>query len=716
MFHQALEILEKKYGSGNPQIAPTVINYGILYLDIQDYQKAESFFQRTLELLKKLPPNDYDSSIVLSNLGLAYLGEGKYAEAKTVLERSLALREKLFGTEHARVAMCLRDLADVHRAQGDYSKAEALYLRALKIFEKVYGPDYPDLVSALQGLAVVSAANGNITKTVSYQARANDITERNILYNLVLGSERQKLAYLERLSDTVDLTLSLHIQLAPDNFEARKLAATMLIHHKGRVLDWMTDNLAVLRQRAGPEDRALIQQLNETTSQLANLVLNGPQKMSLAEHQQKIQTLEEKTEKFETEISHRSAGFYQRRNPVDVSKIQAAIPLDTALLEFGIYRPFDPKIADDKKAFGASRYVVYIFRRGKIDWKDLGQTKAIDVLVAAFRNALRDPKRGDVSHAARAIDEKILKPIRPLLGKATQLFISPDGELNLIPFQALLDEQNHYLIERYACTYLTSGRDLLRLQIARNSKTAPVIVADPVFGEPPSLAQASLKMRTALKGRRSITTGAELADVYFAPLGGTAQEAHTIKSLFADSNLLTGMQATESSLKKVVAPKILHIATHGFFLTDANAHSENPLLRSGIALSGANLHQRKQDDGILTALEASGLNLWGTKLVTLSACDTGIGEIKNGEGVYGLRRALLLAGTETLVMSLWPVSDYITREMMVDYYKRLKNGLGRGEALRQVQLAMLKRKKYEHPFYWASFIQSGEWGTLDVKP
>ena len=139
------------------------------------------------------------------------------------------------------------------------------------------------------------------------------------------------------------------------------------------------------------------------------------------------------------------------------------------------------------------------------------------------------------------------------------------------------------------------------------------------------------------------------------------------------------------------------------------------MLRSGLALAGANLHKGDDDDGILTALEAAGLNLWGTKLVTLSACDTGIGEVKNGEGVYGLRRAFVLAGTETLVMSMWPVSDYVTREMMTAYYKGLKQGQGRGEAMRQVQLSMLKSKDRAHPFYWASFIQSGEWANLDGK-
>ncbi|MGH9843946.1 MAG: CHAT domain-containing protein, partial [Blastocatellia bacterium] len=329
-------------------------------------------------------------------------------------------------------------------------------------------------------------------------------------------------------------------------------------------------------------------------------------------------------------------------------------------------------------------------------------------------------------------------------GGTTRLLISPDGALNLIPFEALVDEEGRYLIEQYSFTYLTSGRDLLRLQMGRESKSAPLVVADPMFGVPEAgqLARADVSRRRSparAKLRQSVTTGSDLSSVHFAPLAGTALEAREIKSLFPEAQALTGEQATEASLKQVAAPRILHIATHGFFLGDqpvkmegtrglswtqddgdsgglnANLKIENPLLRSGLALAGANLRKSGDDDGILTALEASGLNLWGTKLVVLSACDTGLGVVRTGEGVYGLRRALVLAGSETQVMSLWPVSDYVTRRLMKAYYAGLKQGQGRGEALRRVKLEMLRRQGMEHPFYWASFIQSGEWAELDVK-
>ncbi|MBI3796167.1 MAG: CHAT domain-containing protein [Deltaproteobacteria bacterium] len=189
-------------------------------------------------------------------------------------------------------------------------------------------------------------------------------------------------------------------------------------------------------------------------------------------------------------------------------------------------------------------------------------------------------------------------------------------------------------------------------------------------------------------------------------------------------------------MKQIQGPRILHIATHGFFVTNheeevlkglgfVELHSagslghampprwENPLLRSGLALAGANQQGDGSEDGMLTALEAAGLDLWGTKLVVLSACETGMGDIQNGEGVYGLRRAIGMAGAESQVMSLWKVEDTATRDLMMAYYAKLILGEGRAEALRHVQLQMLHSTKWHHPFYWASFIQSGDWTPIE---
>jgi CHAT domain-containing protein len=298
-----------------------------------------------------------------------------------------------------------------------------------------------------------------------------------------------------------------------------------------------------------------------------------------------------------------------------------------------------------------------------------------------------------------------------------------------MPFEALIDEKDHYLLENYAVSYVSSGRDLLRMQDSPESRGGPLVVADPDFGEPPSelVGDTAASRRPRTQKRGSITITRSIADTYFAPLAATAREARAIQQYFPTTTVLTGEGASETAVKQLRAPSILHLATHGFFLTDiaaqrtdaglersgsSSAKPVNPLLRSGLAFAGANKHGGGTDDGILTALEASGLDLWGTKLVVLSACDTGLGEVRTGEGVYGLRRSFSLAGSQSLVMSLWPVSDYVTRELMEGFYKNLKNGDGRSESLRRVQLEMVKRPARSHPFYWASFIESGDWRSL----
>jgi CHAT domain-containing protein len=494
----------------------------------------------------------------------------------------------------------------------------------------------------------------------------------------------------------------------------------------------MSDSFAAMHRRSGTKDQELLDQLNDARSRLAKLAFNGPQNQTPAEHQQQILKLEQRLEQLEADVSRRSAGFYERTQPTTLAMVQRVVPEDAALIEFAVYRPFDPKAPDNPKAYGEPRYIAYIIRhQGEPQWQDLGSTKAIDEHIDSLRQALRDPQRKDVRALARGVDERIMQSIRAMAGNAKQLLISPDGNLNLLPFETLVDEQGHYLIERFTFTYLTSGRDLLRMQVARESKSKPLVVANPVFGDADRVPGTTAMAKSPPHRRRRGSTVRNLSDLYFAPLDGTDQEAQAIKALFPEAEVLTRQQATETALKQVTAPSILHIATHGFFLEDSELgfsgsgatnrgitvkeRIENPLLRSGLALAGANLRKAGEDNGILTALEASGLNLWGTKLVVLSACDTGLGEVRNGEGVYGLRRALVLAGAETLVMSLWPVSDYVTRQIMVDYYKGLKQGEGRSEALRQVELAMLRRKDRQHPFYWASFIQSGEWANLNGK-
>jgi CHAT domain-containing protein len=359
--------------------------------------------------------------------------------------------------------------------------------------------------------------------------------------------------------------------------------------------------------------------------------------------------------------------------------------------------------------------VAYILRRsGDPLFVDLGKEDDINSDISRFRTALSNPRSQDVTRSARRLDEKLMRPLRKLLGNTRRIFLSPDGALNLIPFAALVDEQNRFLVEDYSITYLTSGRDLLRLRGSAVNVQPPLIVADPAYDLNLPKEPKADKTESGINSRSG-----DFSNIRFNSLPGTKSEAMGIGTILGNARIVMGAQATEAAIKQAARPSVFHIATHGFFLPDqgqtgASANrSENPLLRSGLVLAGVNQRQSGSgEDGVLTALEASGLDLWNTKLVVLSACETGIGDVRNGEGVYGLRRALVLAGAESQVMSLWQVSDAATRDLMVEYYRGLKAGQGRTEALRDVQLSMLRSKTRAHPFYWASFIQTGAWTRM----
>jgi CHAT domain-containing protein len=484
------------------------------------------------------------------------------------------------------------------------------------------------------------------------------------------------------------------------------------------------------------------------------LKLDGPGESDAARWRAEVAGLESEADRLEAEVSRRSAPFRAQTQPVSIEAVQRALPPGSALVELVSYKPYN--IAPGKSAgggarFGPARYAAYVLLpEGEPLFADLGDAASIDERVARLRDRLKSPASGDVKSAARDLDESVMRPVRRLLGKNRRVFISPDGTLNLVPFAALVDEHGSYLVEHYAISYLTSGRDLLRLQVEGESRQPPLIFADPLFT--PRTEASACEGEAA----RSATRSVDLRDAVFTPLKGTAEEAEAIRGVLKVAPL-TGAGASEAALKNAAGPSILHVATHGFFLADEKSDAtdsvrglklvsdgdarrgqqsfaaENPLLRSGLALAGANGRRGGGgEDGILTALEAAGLDLWGTKLVVLSACETGVGEVRNGEGVYGLRRALVLAGSETQVMSLWQVSDAATRDLMTDYYRRLAAGEGRADALREVQLSMLGAARtppgagrrtrgpktaranagFSHPFFWASFIQSGDWRGL----
>jgi CHAT domain-containing protein/Tfp pilus assembly protein PilF len=735
LHRRALAIQEKKLGPDHPYVAVSLNNLARSYEDMGDYARAEPFYQRALAIREKaLGPIHADVGESLNNLGRLYLRSKKNAaQAESLFWRSLEVLQKALGPDPPAVALPLSNLAALYERKGDAAQAEQFYQRALVIREKTLGPNHPDVAQSLDSLARLYEKRGDNQKALVFLSRYNEVREHNLYHNLPLGSERQKLSYLRLFAEDTDNALSLHARLAPRDPKALELAFTTLLRRKGRALDAMTDSIASLRSRSNPQDQALFGELFEARSQLATLMLGGADKDTVA-YRSQLQRLEEVVDRLEAELSARSAEFRAQSRPITLAAVQSTIPKGAVLVEFALYHPSDAQAESQ----GPPRYAAYLLApQGPAQWVDLGEAAGIDRAVEAWRQALRDPQRADVGRLARAVDERVMRPVRARLGPSQHVLISPDGPLNLIPFAALVDEQSRYLVERYTITYLTSGRDLLRLQVPLKSRSQPVIVADPVFGAPALIASGQGAGQKTSSPKTSGRAQVDYSQIFFGPLPGVSDEVRALKKLLPQAIFLTKEQATKAALQRVSGPSILHVATHGFFLQDAQGTSgdsrraaagteetrlgqwtaqvANPLLRSGLALAGANQGRGGRDDGVLTAMEAAGLDLWGTKLVVLSACDTGVGEVKNGDGVYGLRRALVLAGAESQMMSLWPVSDRSTRDLMVGYYQGLMHGQGRGEALRHVQLQMLRSKTRAHPYYWASFIQSGEWANLEGR-
>jgi CHAT domain-containing protein/tetratricopeptide (TPR) repeat protein len=747
---RAIATLEKTLGNSHPQVAEALSTLAMVHYGKGEYRRAEPLLQRALDIKVKVFGPDHPGVVdILNNLGILYNAMGEYARAEPFLERSIAVLEKSLGTDSLHVASSLNNLAILYNAKGEYARAEPLLERALAIYEKALGPDHPLIATPLFNMAGLYYAKGNFALAVRLASRGNDVRERYLSLILATGSDRQKLAFLNTFSGETDCIVSLHAHSAPSDPLALQLSLMTILQRKGRALDAMTDQVAALRRRLEPQDRALLDQLSVAQTQLSTLMLGGFSNTSPGQYSVISSRLEERVERLQDAISRRSSEFRQWTQPVTIEQVRQALPPDSALVEFFSYRPFDPKVRTPAQRFGPARYVAYVLRKGGEPlWADLGEEANIDADLARLLMAIRCPQTVDdikecpsvseVKRLARAADERVMHPVRRLLGDTRHIFISPDGDLNHLPFAALVDEGGKYLIESYSLTYLTSGRDLLRLQQSGESREPPLVVADPAFG----------------KGGQTRRSGG-LAQVDFIPLPATAAEARALAAVLYGARVLTQAQATESALKHVSSPRVLHVATHGFFLPDQPDEGrvsssfgfgsvapqvfirpENPLLRSGLAMAGANLPPRAggEDDGILTALETAGLDLWGTKLVVLSACETGVGEVKNGEGVYGLRRALVLAGSESQVMSLWQVSDEATKDLMVGYYKRLLAGEGRTEGLRQVQLEMLRsghqdvgqraprpgqkearKADFSHPYYWAAFIPSGDWRSMSSQ-
>ncbi|MBO0799185.1 MAG: tetratricopeptide repeat protein, partial [Blastocatellia bacterium] len=407
-FRRGLEIREKALGPEHTDVAASLNNLAGTFLEREMYDQAEPLYRRAIAIREKISgPENPMLVYPLSNLADCYSLMGDYDKAEPLYQRTIAILEKKADPYHPQFAYPLEGLARIYYLKGDYEGATARYLRALEIREQALGLNHPEVAGTLTKMAALYAAKGDVKNALKYQARANEISEHNLALHVVIGSERQKLAYLAMQSKQTDRTISLHLQYAPGDPSACSLAVASILQRKGRVLDAMSDSFASMHRRSNPEDRVLLDRLKDTIAQLATLVISGPQKISPADHQKQITELEERKEKLEAEISRNSAEFQSQTQPITVTAVQSAIPPEAALIEFAFYRPFDARARGNEREYGKPRYAAYIIRhQGDVEGFELGETAEIDALISRFREALRDPLKKDVKDWARAVDEK----------------------------------------------------------------------------------------------------------------------------------------------------------------------------------------------------------------------------------------------------------------------------------------------------------------------
>jgi CHAT domain-containing protein len=714
---RCVEITRKALGPSSP-LVDRLLTLSGLQTGTADLKGGEATLQEAMGIVKTLRPVDPLRMVRVAHELARVLdaqfrnSEGdKIAEVSCDIARTANLPEVLEEAEPD----CIRTAL----AKKDTRLAGELAGRRFARVEKKFGSSPGLYANAAHELAQVRWAEGKKDEATALAKKAADAQEKALVRLLEVSGDAQKRAHLSLVASQAYDLLSMGGNGIDGGPAQTRLALETILRRKGRALDASADAAHVVRLFERPEDRALAQRQVEVRRQIAALGLRGAGGLPGVDPATLLTKLEAEHDDIGNKLAAASPLFRAQAKPVTIEAVQAAIPDDSVLVEYVYYHARDTSspVFSTKEV----RFVAFVLHKtGEPVAVDLGEAVPIGRAIGKLRAALAD--RGDVLPQAKLVHDLVIAPIKKHLRPSDQrLIVSPDDDLNLVPFAALVDERGRFLVQEHELTYVTSGRDLLRIAAAsaqKRSNGKPVVVGDPSFdGASGSLAAASAPTRAG-----------DLDNARFPPLPGTAVEAKAIGDLLAASSFTQG-DATKARLAGVASPVVLHVATHGFFLKREReaaasgtrsleydpgnpvaappSRTANPLVRSGLALAGAN--QKTSADGLLTALEASSMNLDGTRLVVLSACETGVGETEVGDGVYGLRRALVVAGSESQLMSLWKVDDEATRDLMIAFYRDLKGGTGRAAALRKVQLAMIGKKETEHPYFWAAFIPSGAW-------
>jgi CHAT domain-containing protein/Tfp pilus assembly protein PilF len=758
LFVQALTIYEDKLGADHPETLRTLSNLGCLIRDRDEWAAAQKYLERALDLRRKhLGEEHPDTAETHAHLGILFERQDKKTEARQHYDKALAIYEEALGPNHPASAWVVHRIGLLLWKQDELAQAEKLLLRALILTEKSLGEDHPQTAGILDRLGCLYASQKKVSPAWEKLARTAAASARRAGDLVAASAEPHHAALVSMWRSSLDRLLSLGEE---NPAVVEKGSLEMLT----RVLEWKAVSSWTLmgRQEAivvgnDPTVVPLYEQLRAVRYQLAQALLQGPGKGEVAKYRQTLAGLRKQQVLLEELLAEKVEDYTALRKhwQIGAEDIAVQLPAGAVLVEVIRYHRYRFLSKDWHKGWDRPRYAALLLWRAATDTESskaktetrfvpLGEAEVIDEAVHNWRSHVQDAGVND--KADKALRERVWRPLAKVLPKDTrQLLIAPDGELSLLPFEALRLADGKYLIENYQISYVSSGRDLVPRPWPRDNKGPGLILAAPDYDAlgKPSVAQVD---RTAPPTRSDDWTRSPKA---FKSLPGFVREAESVAKLLKargwDVKVLQADQASEERLAKVRRPRLLHFVTHGFFLPDLKRlpgkedglrelnlaplgtpkfhlppPGDDPRLRSGLALAGANRWKERSaqglSDGLLTALEVENLDLWGTELVVLSACETGLGTVQVGEGVLGLRRAFQLAGAQTVLASLWKVPDAETEQLMTAFFQGWLKGAGKAQALRAAQLQLIAQlrastkadRRTAPPLYWAGFICHGQ--------
>jgi CHAT domain-containing protein/Flp pilus assembly protein TadD len=721
LYERSLKIRKDRLGPEHPEVAQSLSNLANLYVVLEQYRKAEPLYLEGLKIQEAHLGKDHPAvAQTASNLADLYVNLERYDEAERLLRRSLDIRKRRLGDNHPEVGLVLKSLGVLYKARGQSDRAEPFFRASIKVFDAALDPNNPNLAQAQGSLALLYAARGEWAKAAESADRARHVLRGHIHRVLPGLSEPEQLQFLRTQHQTsFDTALSLALARRQDQALV-ELSAGWVLNGKAVAQQALAERVLLARESRNSALAGEVKQLLDVRTQLATLSLHGPPAGEETAHRQELARLAAREEALSKRLGRIGSTRAQADPWSDLDEVRRALPADTVLVEIARLRLRDVTAAGVAPVWQAPRYAAWVIPaagKGKVELIDLGKAERIEAAVLAVQKELQDAPRAvsadeqDAELRLRRVlaplSELVLQPVAARAGDAKHLLVSPDGALWLVPWAALpIAAKGTYAIEKYALGYVVSGRDLL-VPPSKEKPGPALVLANPDYDRQPA------------GGLTAAGQGAEgLARIGRAKrLPGTAAEARAIAPRL---KAYTGEQprvflegeAREGVFKSARGPRVVLLSTHGFFLdepTNGSKVLQNPLLRCGVLLAGCNNRDRLpagEEDGVLTGLEIAGADLRGTELVVLSACETGLGDVRNGEGVAGLRQAFQLAGARSVVATLWQIPDQETVPLMTAFFDGLAKGQLKSAALRDAQLRLLKQ--HSHPFFWAAFTLTGE--------